>query len=81
MNYLAENEGKTENFTVGEYIRRTLDSYVGLTIRECKGEELQRKFTAEAHEWNSAVIPDDILNKEVKSITQYYDQVLIEVER
>lgn len=70
------------NFTVKNFVLKTVDSYVDLAVCEYDGGKLMRRFVLKKHNWIKwSDIPEDILNKEVSSICPYYDQITLEVEK
>ena len=65
--------------TVNEFLTKTIDSYMDLAICEYKGDQIQRRITADKHKWFCADIPDDLKEKEIASIVPYYSRIVIEV--
>ena len=66
--------------TVKEFISKTPDSYMELSISEYSGDDLVRRIICKKHEWHSTYIPESVLNNEVIMIVPYYSRISLVVD-
>lgn len=66
--------------TLREFLSKTVDSHLDLHVVQHDGEEFINSYTAEKCRWNTANIPDDVLDMEILFITPHSDHIIVEVD-
>lgn len=72
---------KRNNFTVGDLLNKIVDNFLEIRIEEEEDSEILRKWIIPPHGKHLIKIPDEILNKKVSMIVQYFRCLSVVVEK
>lgn len=72
---------KRNDFTVGDLLSKIADNFLEIRIEEEKDSEILRKWVIPPHGKHLVEIPDEILNKKVSMVIQYFKCLSIIIEK